>query len=50
MCSGTYGHPLVQTPKMDRLAEFGATFDAAYCNSPLCVSASYREIRQIDRR
>ena len=37
MFSGTYGHPLVQTPSMDRLAEQGATFDAAYCNSPLCV-------------
>ena len=37
MFSGTYGHPLVRTPNMDRLAEQGATFDAAYCNAPLCV-------------
>ena len=37
MFSGTYGHPLVKTPSMDRLARRGATFDAAYCNAPLCV-------------
>ncbi len=35
--SGTYGHPLVQTPHMDRLASMGATFEHAYCNSPLCL-------------
>lgn len=37
MFSSTYGHPLVSTPSMDRLAEEGSTFNAAYCNSPLCV-------------
>ena len=36
MYSGAYGHALVKTPNMDRLAEEGATFDSAYCNSPLC--------------
>ena len=35
--SGTYGHPLVQTPHMDRLASMGASFEHAYCNSPLCL-------------
>ena len=35
--SGTYGHPFIATPAMDRLAEEGVTFDAAYCNNPLCV-------------
>jgi choline-sulfatase len=35
--SGTYGHPLVNTPNMDRLAAMGVTFDNGYCNSPLCV-------------
>jgi choline-sulfatase len=35
--SSTYGHPFVETPAMDRLAARGAVFDAAYCNSPLCV-------------
>lgn len=37
MWSSAYGHPFVQTPNMERIAESGATFDAAYCNSPLCV-------------
>ncbi len=37
MYSSVYGHPIVQTPNMERLAEAGATFDAAYCNSPLCM-------------
>jgi len=36
MYSSTYGHPLVCTPNMDRLADMGVTFDNAYCNSPLC--------------
>ncbi len=35
--SGTYGHPLIETPNMDRLAEQGVTFENNYCNSPLCV-------------
>ncbi|MYD09174.1 MAG: choline-sulfatase [Chloroflexi bacterium] len=37
MYSSVYGHPIVQTPNMERLAAAGATFDAAYCNSPLCM-------------
>ena len=37
MFSSTYGHAVVETPSMDRMAERGVTFDAAYCNSPLCV-------------
>ncbi|MCC7407810.1 MAG: sulfatase-like hydrolase/transferase [Phycisphaeraceae bacterium] len=32
-----YGDPLVQTPNLDSLASGGVTFDAACCNSPLCV-------------
>ena len=35
--SGAYGHPLVQTPHLDRLAAGGVLFENAYCNSPLCV-------------
>jgi len=34
--SGFMGHEIVQTPNLDRLAAEGVTFDAAYCNSPLC--------------
>ncbi len=37
MFSGTYGHPLVKTPHMDRLASNGVLFQNAYCNSPLCM-------------
>ena len=35
--SGAYGHALVQTPNMDRLAHEGVLFERAYCNSPVCV-------------
>ncbi|MCY4024597.1 MAG: sulfatase-like hydrolase/transferase [Anaerolineaceae bacterium] len=37
MYSSVHGHPLVQTPNMERLASLGTTFDNAYCNSPLCM-------------
>lgn len=32
-----YGHPFVETPNMQRLAEAGTVFENAYCPSPLCV-------------
>ncbi len=35
--SGPYGHPIVQTPNMDRLAAEGTVFENNYCNSPICV-------------
>lgn len=35
--AGFAGHPLVQTPNLDRLAARGTRFDNAYCNSPICV-------------
>ncbi|PBC47447.1 sulfatase-like hydrolase/transferase [Rhodococcus sp. ACPA1] len=34
---GAYGNRLVRTPNLDRLASRGTTFDAGYCNSPICV-------------
>ena len=49
--TGTYGHPLVQTPHMDALAEAGTRFDSAYCNSPLCAPsrASFMAGQQVSK-
>ena len=35
--TGCYGHPLVQTPNLDRLAAQGTRFTHAYTNCPICV-------------
>ena len=35
----SYGNETVISPAIDQLAEEGVQFDAAYCNSPLCVPA-----------
>ena len=36
---GCYGHDMVRTPNLDRLAERGTRFAAAYTNSPICIPA-----------
>src|SRR5712691_6723094 len=36
---GCYGHPMIQTPNLDRLAARGVRFADAYTNSPICVPA-----------
>jgi choline-sulfatase len=36
---GCYGHPLVQTPNIDRIAATGTRFRNAYSASPLCCPA-----------
>ena len=35
--SSPYGHPFVETPNMQRLANEGTTFDNANCNSAVCA-------------
>ena len=34
---GAYGDQAAKTPNIDALAEEGAVFDRAYCNTPLCA-------------
>ncbi len=32
-----YGHPVVKTPNLSKLAEEGMVFENAYCNNPVCA-------------
>lgn len=36
-----YGHAVVRTPNLDRLAAESVVFDANYCNSPLCSPSRF---------
>ncbi|NJO00546.1 MAG: sulfatase-like hydrolase/transferase [Bacteroidia bacterium] len=36
---GTYGHPVVNTPNLDKLATSGIVFNAAYTPNPICAPA-----------
>ena len=49
---GCYGHSMIRTPHLDRLAARGVRFSDAYCNVPICVPsracfATGRYIHQI---
>ena len=48
---GANGNAVVRTPHLDRLAASGVSFDACYCNSPLCVPSreSFLSGRYISR-
>ena len=35
-CLSCYGHPIVRTPNIDRIAKAGVLFDKSYCQFPLC--------------
>ncbi len=37
--AGCYGHPIVRTPALDKLASRGTRFTRAYTPSPICVPA-----------
>jgi choline-sulfatase len=39
LLTGVYGHPIVQTPNLNRLASTGVRFDAAYSPCPVCAPA-----------
>ncbi len=36
-----YGHPIVRTPHMSRLAAEGVLFERTYCSSPLCAPSRF---------
>ena len=38
-CLGFMGHPLAQTPNLDRLAASSVVFDNAFCQSPVCMAS-----------
>ena len=33
---GTYGHPMVKSPNIDKLANMGVQFNNAHCNFAVC--------------
>jgi len=38
-CLGCMGHPVIQTPNLDRVAREGVVFENAFCQSPACMAS-----------
>lgn len=38
-CLGCMGHPVIQTPHLDRVAREGVVFENAFCQSPVCMAS-----------
>lgn len=38
-CLGCTGHPVAQTPNLDRIAREGVVFEKAFCQSPACMAS-----------
>ena len=39
--TSAYGNEKIKTPCMNKLAQTGMRFDAAYCNAPLCAPSRF---------
>ena len=35
---GCMGHPVIQTPNLDRVGREGVVFENAFCQSPACMA------------
>jgi len=38
-CLGCMGHPVIQTPHLDRIGAEGIVFENAFCQSPVCMAS-----------
>ena len=45
-----YGHPVVKAPTIERLADEGVVFEAAYTNSPLCAPSRFSMMSDMTNR
>lgn len=47
---GCYGHPLVQTPNIDQLAQAGVRFENAFVQSPMCMPSRVTTLTSLCQR